>query len=160
MREFSLGKVSVCEWDELTEDEQDLLKRAAVARSLSLSFVSNFSVGAAILAYNGKIYSAGNYEDIALNGTSHGESGCIILYLSDPERGDNLGCKLIAIVLGPKDTEIICPPPPVASGDMITDKNQIKFACCGHCLCLLDQYAGPDARVLAMQPNGEIAVCS
>lgn len=80
---------------------QDLIKRAMKAREYSYSPYSNFSVGAAILAESGNIYTGCNIESVSYTPTICAERVALFKAVSEGERE----FKMLALIGGPKNGE-------------------------------------------------------
>lgn len=66
MKDFNVTtKIMVCSFDELSDDEKNLILAAKRATQNSYSPYSNFKVGAAVLLSNGEILSGSNQENAA-----------------------------------------------------------------------------------------------
>lgn len=152
----------IIEWSELITEDQFLLRLAIEARDFARASQSHFRVGAALSTGHGRgeayaVFSGCNLEDVAFNGTVHAEMNALgaMVRVNPVSR-----CEVIAVALGPKTMEISSPPK--RQGDAITDLRKITYTVCGHCRTMLAQYGLPQGgtRVLALQPNGQIVVCT
>ena len=82
-------------------DTRELIRQALVARKASWSPYSNFMVGAALLAKNGKIYQGCNIENAAYTPSNCAERTAFFKAVSEGERAFSA----IAIVGGQKDSD-------------------------------------------------------
>lgn len=85
---------------ELTREiEVSLIEKALEARKNAYAPYSNFTVGAALLAKSGKIYTGCNIESVSYTPTTCGERVAVLKAVSEGER-DFIA---IAVTGGPKD---------------------------------------------------------
>jgi len=107
------------------ETIEKLISEAACAKGFSYSPYSNFKVGAALLAGNGKIYSGCNIENAAYSPTNCAERTAFFKAVSEGVRG----FEAMAIVGG--DGEKLCPP-------------------CGVCLQVMAEFCDPQAFLVIL----------
>lgn len=84
---------------------QDLIRRAMKAREYSYSPYSNFSVGAAILAKSGKIYTGCNIESVSYAPTICAERVALFKAVSEGEREFEMLAVIGGLTNGEKKTE-------------------------------------------------------
>jgi cytidine deaminase len=85
---------------------EELMERAVKARLFAYVPYSNFRVGAALLAKNGKIYEGCNIENAAFSPTNCAERTAFFKAVSEGERD----FEAIAIVGGDNPPGTYCPP--------------------------------------------------
>lgn len=106
-----------------------LLDSARAARANAYAPYSNFSVGAALLAADGRVFTGVNVENASYGLTTCAERTAVTKAISEGARG------FVAIaVTGPED-DVACPP-------------------CGSCRQILHE-AGPDLIVITPDERGE-----
>ncbi len=110
-----------------TEVIQQLIETAIKARESSYSPYSNFAVGAALLAENGKIYSGANIESASYTPTVCAERVAFFNAISNGER-DFTG---IAIV-----------------GGKASDAISAYCSPCGVCRQVMAEFCGPDFKII------------
>ena len=105
----------------------ELIKEAFAAREKAYSPYSGFSVGAALLCKNGKIYTGCNIENSGYSATNCAERTAFFKAVSE---GENEFVK-IAVVGGEKDKPIenYCPP-------------------CGICRQVMKEFCAPDFEII------------
>lgn len=115
-------------------DEKALLEHALAARSFSYSPYSRFSVGAALLAESGKIYTGCNIESASCSPTNCAERTAFFKAVSEGERS----FLAIAIVGGRTGEPAgdFCPP-------------------CGVCRQVMTEFCGPDFQIILGKEDGE-----
>jgi cytidine deaminase len=109
------------------EQKQDLIRQALKAREKAVAPYSRFTVGAALLAKNGKVYTGCNIENAAFTPTSCAERTALFKAVSEgvTEFTD------IAIV-----------------GARIGEVNTLVTAPCGVCRQALFEFTGPELNVI------------
>lgn len=108
---------------------RDLLRRAREARRNSYSPYSNFPVGAALLADDGRVFTGVNVENASFGLTTCAERSAVVSAFTDGARR----FRAIAVI-GPED--LVSTPP------------------CGSCRQILHE-AGPDLLVITPDEEGE-----
>lgn len=116
-------------------DNQTLIKYALNAKKSSYSPYSNFSVGAALLTKNNKIFTGCNIESSAFSATVCAERTAFFKAISEGEKN----FEAIAIVGSKHGSDItnFCPP-------------------CGICLQVMSEFCDPDNFSIILF-NGEIS---
>ncbi len=109
---------------------EQLAQKAVEAKSKGLPTYSNFHVGAALLAENGKVYLGANIENSSYSLTICAERTAVFQAIIDGERN----FKSIAIA---SDSEDFCPP-------------------CGACRQVLLELCGKDLEVILINKKGEL----
>ena len=115
-------------------DEKTLLEHALAARRFSYSPYSRFSVGAALLAESGKVYTGCNIESASYSPTNCAERTAFFKAVSEGEHA----FRAIAIVGGRAGEPAgdFCPP-------------------CGVCRQVMAEFCGPDFQIILGKENGE-----
>ena len=116
-------------------DRKQLLERALVARKKAYAPYSGFSVGAALLCDDGKIFEGCNIESASFTPTCCAERVAIFKAIS--ELGSDVAIKAIAVVGGKDAATEPCLP-------------------CGVCRQVMSEFMPPDAEVILA--NGENTV--
>lgn len=114
-------------------DPQMLIKAACQARSRSYSPYSHFSVGAALLTKQGRIYTGCNIESASFSPTNCAERTAFFTAVSQGERE----FEAIAIVGGKEDWDSFCAP-------------------CGVCRQVMAEFCTGDFRIILGNSGGEI----
>ena len=104
-----------------------LIERAKAASKNAKAHLSKYTVGAAILAKNGKIYVGCNIEFDNYSNTIHAEEAAISALISD----------------GESTFDVIA---------VYTPGNKLEFPC-GMCRQSLFELGGPNLRVIACNPT-------
>lgn len=109
------------------EEKQALIRQAFAAREKAIAPYSHFTVGAALLAKNGTVYTGCNIENATFTPTNCAERTALFKAISEgvTEFTD------IAIV-----------------GARIGEVNTLVTSPCGVCRQALFEYAGPDLNVI------------
>ena len=115
--------------------DQELMQLARQARRQSYSPYSGFSVGAALLTREGRVYTGANVENAAYPSTSCAEHAAILSAVLAGER-DFIS---IAVAGGKGDAEAECTP-------------------CGNCRQILREFCTPDMRILFTDGQGSYRV--
>ena len=120
-------------------DRETLARLALEARKNAYAPYSRFTVGAALLAKSGKVYTGCNIENAAFSPTSCGERTAFFKAVSEGER------EFLAIaVAGGRDgeePESLCPP-------------------CGVCRQVMAEFCSPETfEILMATKNGVEKVC-
>ena len=114
----------------ITADERaELIRRASEARQRAYAPYSNYSVGAAVLAGSGGIYSGGNVENAAYPSGICAERAAVFSAVSQGERE----IRALAVV------------------------TENGGAPCGSCRQVVEEF-GPHARVIVADTHGKIVV--
>lgn len=109
----------------------ELIKKAEEARNNAYAPYSKFTVGAALLTKNGKIYTGCNIENAAYSPTNCAERTAFFKAVSDGERN----FQAIAIVGGKeKQEDVFCPP-------------------CGVCRQVMLEFCDADFKVILKENN-------
>lgn len=140
-------------FEELSADEQDLLREAARVRLNAQAPYSKYLVGAAVLTENGKLYAGCNVERASYTQTTHAEQNAIDSMVAD---AGPTKIRKLAIIGGPKDRVITFPPK--ITGPEIESVGELCPSC-GHCLQIIweNSFGDPDVKLLELLANGEVA---
>ena len=113
---------------------KQLAKLAIQAKALAYAPYSNFYVGAALLAKNGKVYSGCNVESAAFSPTSCAERAALVKAVSEGERD----FAAIAVTGGPDGADYCYP--------------------CGVCRQMLYEFGGDDLQVIVAKTTEDYQV--
>lgn len=150
-------RVQLLTWNDMSVEDRQLISRAMNVRMNSSPTESGFMVGAALrMRGSNRIFKGCNVEDYTHTSTIHAEISAVGAMVA--VCGQKAKCESIAIVLGPKDQKISCPPQ--FTGEGIVSLEGVTNTPCGHCRTVLAQYGGPNVRLLMLQNNNQIAICS
>ena len=116
--------------------DYELVEKARLARKMAYAPYSHFSVGAALLTGDGKVYTGCNIENSSLTPTNCAERTAVFKAVSEGERD----FASIAVVAGPE-------------GERLTYTSP-----CGVCRQVLTEFCSPDFRILLGQNDGTIRV--
>lgn len=144
----------VCDFTELTESEQNLLRSAAEVRHHAQAPYSNYWVGVAVLSQKGTVYLGCNVERCSLTQTTHAEQNAIDTMVAElgPTKAE-----IVALVAAPAHTTVVFPPE--KKGSLISAIEDVPVPC-GHCLqiiwenCLRD----PNVMLIALTAGGEVVL--
>lgn len=118
-------------------NDQDLVKLAFEARELAYAPYSNFQVGAALLAKNGKVYMGCNIESAAYTPTNCAERTAFFKAISEGATA----FEAIAVVGGFVDATVdLCYP-------------------CGVCRQVMAEFCRCDFRIIVADGNDFLQVC-
>lgn len=121
--------------DKQNFDAEKLAHSALTARKNSYAPYSNFAVGAALLAKNGKVYVGSNVENAAYSVTNCAERSALFSAVSDGER------EFVAIA--------------VAGANIKQADNLPQCTPCGVCRQALFEFVGADFPVILVQSEKE-----
>ena len=116
------------------KEHQELLKQAREARKNSYAPYSGFTVGAALLARNGRVFTGCNIENASFTPTCCAERVAIFKAVSEGLRGEDL--LAIAVVGGAGEETPRCYP-------------------CGVCRQVLAEFCGESFAVILSDERGE-----
>ncbi len=108
------------------EKIKELIRGALSARTFSYAPYSEFCVGAAVLAENGKIYTGCNVENASYGASNCAERTAVYKAVSE-------GCRRIEAIA-------------IAGG--MKDRNMADTYPCGICRQVLSEFAAPDLPVI------------
>lgn len=109
------------------EQKQDLIRRAQQARTHAVAPYSRFTVGAALLAENGRVYTGCNIENAAFTPTNCAERTALFTAVSEG-------------VTRFTDIAIV--------GARIGEVNRLVTSPCGVCRQALFEFCGPELNVI------------
>lgn len=118
--------------------EMELCRKAIEAKKMAYAPYSGFSVGAALLTDDGRVYTGCNIENAAFSPTVCAERTALFKAVSEGHRH----FKMLAVV-GGKGEDISPATPP-----------------CGVCRQTLCEFCSPDFPVLLVQNEGEYVRCT
>lgn len=148
---------TICMFDELTAQEQDLFRHAVKVRQHAQSPYSKFAVGAAVRAKNGEVFSGCNVERCTYSETTHAEQNAIDSMIAA------LGPTKIEMLafIAQLEIETVLFPPEVQPGATISSFDQLSVPC-GHCLQIIWENCcnDPKVKLLSLLPNGLINTVS
>jgi cytidine deaminase len=130
MKRQNIGGVSayIYTYDELSPEEQKLIRLAAKVRKNAQAPYSKYLVGAAVLDDRGRISVGCNVERCTLTQTTHAEQNAVDSMIA---RYGSRKIEAIAIVAGNSTIDFKFPPSLLGMGP----KNIRSIPCpCGHCL--------------------------
>ncbi len=114
--------------------DEELVKLAIEARSLSYSPYSHFAVGAAVLTKDGEVFLGANVENASYPLTMCGERNAIYnAYMHGKTRDDIVALAIVA------DSPNVCSP-------------------CGACRQVIDELLLPSARIVLANLKGDMKV--
>lgn len=135
-------------FNELSELEQKLIKRAIQVREHAQAPYSKFYVGAALVTQDGNIYAGCNVERCTLTQTTHAEQNAIdtMIAAQGPAKIDT-----VAFVAAAAGKQVVLPP-------IISITSSWQAAPCGHCLQIIweNSYGDQTVKIMAMLPTGQI----
>jgi len=111
-------------------DEQDLIDAALTVRQNAYAKYSNYRVGSALLDDRGKLFAGCNVENAAYPEGTCAEANAIAAMIADGGKS----IQTIVIAGGHDDIEDCTP--------------------CGGCRQKIAEFAGPETRVVLLQPGG------
>ena len=120
-------------------NHQQLAKTAIQAKAMSYSPYSNFSVGAALLAHDGKVYTGCNIESAAFSPTCCAERTALVKAVSE----------------GTHDFTAIA----IAGGPTETTQPEYCYPC-GVCRQMLYEFGGDDLQVIVAKSEEDYKVHS
>lgn len=145
----------ICDFSELTRDQQNLLREAAEARKRAQAPYSHYFVGVAVESARGNRYAGCNVERASWTQTTHAEQNAIdsMVAAEGPTKVTR-----IALVAGPENAEIVVPTK-VARSEKIKKIDDVPIPC-GHCLQIIWEncFADGEVEIIGLCRNGEIAI--
>lgn len=119
--------------------DKELIVKALLARRNAYAPYSHFTVGAALLTVNGRVYTGCNIENAAYSPTNCAERTAVFKAVSEGERG----LLKLALVAGNENLE--APLPAIVSP-------------CGVCRQVLAEFAAPDMQLLLAKSEDDYEV--
>jgi len=149
-------KFTLKKFQELSEQEQALLKAAKRVRKNAQAPYSKFAVGVAVLSAKGTVHVGCNVERCSWSQTTHAEQNAIDSMVA--EHG-SLKVEMVVVVAAPVGKKIILSPE--NNKEVVASLESVTFPC-GHCLQIIWEncYNDPTVKIIGGKSDGTFVVAA